>query len=158
MANIYILWRSCDVPEGTPRPPICDLPGSSPHKRAVSERGAGQDFCNNRQTDDTNNTLAALACERQRATEPRYSPLWKINFVQIEPGVDVGLIDTYADNVMSEIKSANDIFARVETHDFQQPVPQREDEAGNPVPGNDGLIFFNCPASRVAGSVPFPCE
>lgn len=158
MANIYILWRSCDVPEGTPRPPICDLPGSDTHKRAVSERGAGQDFCNNRQTDDTNNTLGALACERQRSSELRYSPLWKINFVQLEPGVDVGLIDTYADNVMSEIKSANDLFARVETHEFQQPVPQREDEAGNPVPGNDGLIFFNCPASRVAGSVPFPCE
>lgn len=158
IANVYVLWRWCDLPAGSPRPAICDLPGSNPRRRSVSERGAGQDFTHNRNTDDTNNTFAALVCERQRPGEFRYSPLWKINFVLETPGAGVNLVDSSEDPMISDVQSANDVFARVEAGDFEQPVPQREDEFGNPLPGNDGLIFFNCPFSRPEGTVPWPCE
>ncbi len=155
-ANVYIMWRSCDVPEGTPRPSICDLPGANPHRRSVSEFGAGQDFTNNRTAFDTNNIFATVQCSRMRAAEPRYSPLWKISFSLVDP--DVGLIDTYVDPGRADIQSAMDVFDYVERGQLEQPVPQREDEFGNPVPGNDGQIFFNCPVSTAVDRVPYPCE
>ena len=33
----------------------------------------------------------------------------------------------------------------------------KEDETGNPVPGNDGQVTFNCPFSVPADHVPYPC-
>jgi len=155
-ANIYIMWRSC---EGSPRPYICDIPGYAVStKRPVSEGGLGQDITENRTTSDSNNTLGSLICETRSPTEPAYSPLWKVSEVPIHAGVDVGLIDTYHDATLSDVQSSEDIFARVDAGEFSVPVPQTEDEAGNPVPGNDGQIFFNCPAPIRVGEVPFPCE
>ena len=122
----------------------------------MSEFGAGQDFTDNGATNDTNNVFATVQCSRQRAAEPRYSPLWKINFSLVDP--DVSLIDTYVDNAQSEIQSAVDVFDYVDRGRLEQPVPQREDESGNPVEGNDGQIFFNCPFSTTADTVPYPCE
>ncbi|NOY90391.1 MAG: hypothetical protein GXP55_04205 [Deltaproteobacteria bacterium] len=154
--NIYIMWRSCD---SDPRPYICDLPGyATSDVRPVSEGGLGQDITGNRSTTDSNNTMGALSCELRSPTELPYSPLWKVSSVPIHAGVNIGLIDTYHDGAMSDIKSSEDIFAHVASGDFSTPEPQTEDEAGNPVPGNDGQIFFNCPAPLAIDSVPYPCE
>jgi len=38
------------------------------------------------------------------------------------------------------------------------PVKQTEDSSGNPVPGNEGQIFFNCPNPVRPDYVPFPCS
>jgi len=155
-ANIYIMWRSC---ESDPRPYICDIPGYAVStKRPVSEGGLGQDITDNRRTTDSNNTMGALICERRSPDELAYSPLWKVSAVPVHPGVDVGMIDTYHDATRSDVQSSEDIFAGVAAGDFSTPVPQTEDEAGNPVPGNDGQIFFNCPGPIGADKVPYPCE
>ena len=154
-ANIYIHWRSCD---SVPRPPICDIPGySQSARRPVSERGLGEDLTGDSDPNDSNNVIGATPCELQRQAENPYSPLWSVNMVRIHANVDVGLIDSYGDQALSDIQSADDIFGRVDMGDFDKPEPQVEDETGNPVPGNEGRLFFNCPAPVVQGYVPFPC-
>lgn len=155
-ANIYIHWRSC---AGDSPPPICSILGfPGLNRRPVSERGLGQDITGNNSPNDSNNVLGAVQCDRTRPSERLYSPLWQPQFVMVQPGADVGLIDTYADRSRSDIQSADDLFAAADRGEVGQPVPQREDETGNPVPGNDGRVFFNCPAPVPEGFVPYPCE
>lgn len=152
-AKIYINWRWCDR---DPRPDICDIPGFAlSDRRPVSERGLGQDVTGDGDPNDTNNTLGALPCALQRVGEPPYSPLWQPNAVFIP--AETMLVDTSGSQEISDIQSVNDIFDGVEAGLFPQPVPQSEDEAGNPVPGNDGVVFFNCPVPVHPDSVPYPC-
>lgn len=152
-AKIYIHWRRCD---SVPRPPICDIPGYAlGDRRPVSERGLGQDVTGDRDSNDTNNTLGALQCDLQRRGEPPYSPLWQPNFVFVP--AETGLVDTYGSQNESDIQSANDIFAGVEAGIYSRPAPTSEDETGNPVPGNEGVVFFNCPVPVAQDHVPYPC-
>jgi len=152
-AKIYIHWRMCD---SDPKPAICDIPGYAlADRRPVSERGLGQDVTRDPDPNDTNNTLGALPCALQREGELPYSPLWQPNAVFVP--VDTSLVDTYETQEESDIKSVNDVFAGVEAGLFGEPTPQSEDETGNPVPGNEGTVFFNCPVPVTEEHVPFPC-
>ncbi len=155
-ANIYIQWRRC---EGDPTG-ICALPGTIADRRPVSERGLGEDITGDGDAEDSNNTFAAAPCKQpMRASEPSYSPLWAVNNVFHEPESTLMLVDTSDDQMVSDIKSAPDVFAAIEQGGVTGPVPSMEDETGNPVPGNDGQVFFNCPFSVPADHIPdTPCE
>ena len=153
-AKIYIHWRNCDT---EPRPEICDIPGiADPTKRPVSERGLGQDLTGDSDPNDTNNVIGAVPCDLQREGELPYSPLWQPNAVYVPP--TTGLMDTYGDQAQSDIQSVNDIFAGVEAGIFTEPRPQSEDTTGNPFPGNEGTVFFNCPSPVPQDYVPYPCS
>jgi len=155
-ANIYISWRRCN---DDPRPEICDIPGYALRdQRPVSERGLGQDITGNGRASDTNNTIGATPCQLQRANELPYSPLWRVSKLVVQPGGNVGLIDTYHDSSRSDIRSADDIFELAAEGRISAPMPMREDEQGNPVPGNEGTVFFNCPSPVPQGYVPYPCS
>ncbi|MBI2893438.1 MAG: hypothetical protein HYY06_07785 [Deltaproteobacteria bacterium] len=156
VANIYILWRAC---EGEPRPAICELPGlAAGDRRPVSERGLGQDITGDLDSGDTNNVTGSAPCELARLTERPYSPLWAPLAVDLPAGAGVGLIDTYADEARTDILSADDMFDMIAREGLGMPVEMREDETGNPVPGNDGKVLYNCPMVVREGFVPFPCE
>ena len=157
IANIYIQWRHCD---GDPRPEICDIPGHVyTDKRPVSERGLGQDITNDGDDNDTNNTVGATPCKVPlRAEEKPYSPLWGVNNVFVEPGATISMIDTTKNQMTSDITSVVEMFDAVTLGDLSEPEPATEDSTGNPVPGNDGQIFFNCPNPVPLNYVPFPCE
>jgi len=154
-ANLYVLWRSC---AGEPRPAICDLPGfASPDRRPVSERGLGQDVTGDRDARDTNNVAGALPCSLRRPTERPYSPLWAPLAADLAPGADVPLIDTTGDQDLSDIRSVDALFEQVEARRIAAPIVMEEDETGNPVPGNDGLVLFDCPVPVPVSFVPYPC-
>ncbi len=154
-ANLYVLWRSCAA---EPRPAICDLPGfASPDRRPVSERGLGQDVTGDRDARDTNNVAGALPCSLRRPTERPYSPLWAPLAADLAPGADVPLIDTTGDQDLSDIRSVDALFEQVEAQRIAAPFVMEEDETGNPVPGNDGLVLFDCPVPVPVRFVPYPC-
>lgn len=154
-ANLYVLWRSC---ASEPRPAICELPGfASPGRRPVSERGLGQDITGDHDAQDTNNVAGALPCSLRRPTERPYSPLWAPLAADLALDADVALIDTHADQLRSDIRSVDALFEQVEARRLGTPVAMVEDETGNPVPGNEGLVLFNCPVPVPVRFVPFPC-
>ncbi|MEK6606572.1 MAG: hypothetical protein AABZ30_02825 [Myxococcota bacterium] len=156
-ANIYIHWRFC---EAEPEPGICYLENYAyADRRPVSERGLGQDITGDGDPNDTNNVLGAVPCDLQRQTELPYSPLWGPQAVKVNAAMDgtVSMIDTTRDQAVSDVLSADDIFANVDDGIFAEPVEMSEDETGNPVPGNEGRVFFNCPNPVNADFVPHPC-
>lgn len=156
LANVYIMWRRCD-PEAPSE--VCSLPGYwYANRRPISERGLGQDITGDRDDVDTNNVFGSFQCSRQRATEKRYSPLWGPQAVMLAPDNDAALIDTFHDQRQSEVQSADDVFRGISEDEFPTPTVMMEDETGNPVPGNEGRVFFNCPFPIPQGSVPYPCE
>jgi len=155
-ANIYIQWRRCL--EGGTSPEICNFRGFAYRdRRPVSERGLGQDITGDGDINDTNNVLGALQCELRRPSERPYSPLWGPQAVMEMPGSALEYVDDYANQAESDIQSADQIFDAVAAGRVASPVVQREDETGNPVPGNEGQVFFNCPSPAPVGFVPFPC-
>jgi len=162
-ANIYIHWRSCDA---DPNPPICELENYAyTDRRPVSERGLGQDITGDGDSGDTNNVLGAMPCELLSLSDPDrppelpYSPLWGPLAVSVLPESDSGLslIDYYGDQALSDVQSADMIFQNVQDEACLEPVPMNEDETGNPIPGNEGRVFFNCPNPVPAEFAPFPC-
>lgn len=155
MANVYILWRDC---ADEPRPAICDLPGyANVTQRPVSERGLGQDMTGDRDAFDTNNVFGSAQCSlKYPATELTYSPLWSPRRLAVP--MDTDLVDTYVDQLRSEVQSAGDVFAMVDEGEIPMPTLMMEDETGNPVPGNQGRIMFDCPFAVLEDFVPYPCE
>ncbi|MBI2894527.1 MAG: hypothetical protein HYY06_13325 [Deltaproteobacteria bacterium] len=154
VANVYIMWRSCDV---EPRPAICDVPGyANPTMRPVSERGLGQDVTGNGDPFDTNNVFGATRCRRTSPLEIPYSPLWGPQAVTVAP--ERALVDTYGDLARSEVQSSEDISDAVAQGEAPPPTVMMEDETGNPVPGNEGRVLFDCPFSVAEDFVPYPCE
>jgi len=157
-ANIYINWRRCTGDASDPA--ICSIPaGSLTDRRPVSERGLGQDLTGDGDVNDTNNTIGAIPCKKPaRDGEKVYSPAWGVNNVFTEATADISMIDTTSSQMMSDIQSSVDMFANIADGTQTGPVVSTEDESGNPVPGNDGQVFFNCPSPVPAGFVPYPCE
>lgn len=155
MANVYILWRDC---EDDPRPAICDVPGyASVAQRPVSERGLGQDMTGDRDATDTNNVFGSAQCSRKyAATELTYSPLWGPRRITLP--MTTGLVDSYVDQLRSDVQSAGDVFDLVQGDALPQPTVMMEDETGNPVPGNNGRIMFDCPFTVLEDFIPYPCE
>jgi hypothetical protein len=156
-ANIYIQWRSC---ASEPRPAICDIPGHAYDDiRPVSERGLGQDITGDLDANDTNNTLGSVPCKLPlRAEEKIYSPLWGVNNTMVDLQAQIAMIDTNADQATSDISSVSEMFTAVGNGELSEPEPATEDSTGNPVPGNEGQVFFNCPNPVPVGYVPFPCS
>ncbi len=162
-ANIYIQWRQC---ASDPRPAICDIPGHAlDDRRPVSERGLGQDITADGDANDSNNTLGSIPCEpplfqgdAERVAELPYSPLWGVNNVVVELDSTIALVDTHADQLLSDIMSVADMFAAVDNGIMTEPEPAEEDETGNPVEGNEGQVFFNCPNPVPVDFVPYPCS
>jgi len=155
-AKIYIMWQHC---EGADQPSICDIPlAAAQGERPISERGLGQDITGDGDVNDTNNTIGALPCRvPMRSKENVYSPLWAVNKVFVlDPAIS--LVDKTGDQSISDSQSVTNIFDGVDAGKYSKPEKQTEDSSGNPVPGNQGQVFFNCPNPVPANYVPFPCE
>jgi len=154
-ANIYIQWRDCT---GDPMPEICNIDTNSEGERPVSERGLGEDITGDGDDNYTNYTVGSIPCVQPEDTEELvYSPLWAVNKVMVlDP--TISLIDTTGDQLQSDIQSAVQMFEAIDNGYLAEPEPQTEDSSGNPVPGNDGQVFFNCPNPVKTGFVPFPCS
>lgn len=155
VANVYILWRDC---ADDPRPAICDIPGyANPLQRPVSERGLGQDMTGDRDAFDTNNVFGSTQCSlKYPSTEFTYSPLWSPRRITVPMSTE--LVDSAVDELRSEVQSAGDVFDLVDEGVVPMPTLMMEDETGNPVPGNQGRIMFDCPFAVLEDFVPYPCE
>ena len=99
-----------------------------------------------------------MPCELDREEENPYSPLWGVQATTVPAGSILSLLDTTSDQNVSDITSADLLFEAVDSGDLLEPEPQTEDSTGNPVPGNDGQIFFNCPNPVADTFVPYPCS
>ena len=67
------------------------------------------------------------------------------------------LIDTTGDQTRSDIRSVDALFTAVEEQRLTTPAVMQSDETGDPVPGDDGLVLFNCPVPVPVSFVPYPC-
>ena len=155
-ANIYIFWRDCS---SDPRPAICDVPSLAlEERRAVSERGLGQDITGDGDANDTNNVVGSLPCEAPDPDEPAYSPLWAVQTVNVIDSEGVSLIDTFGDQTQSDIQSTQSMRSAIEADFLEEPVPQTTDSSGVAIDGVEEQLFFNCPSPVALGAVPYPCE
>jgi len=145
-ANIFIFFRDC---AGGSDSIACDWVGSD--EAAVSERGIETDVNGDGDKEDTNNVISGFPGTTSiYAEDLPYSPLWRINqaLVVAEHDHDVDLIDTTGDQNESMAKTTQDV-RDLEAAGLIEIHPQMEEDAGNAIPGNDGMLFFNCP-SQVA--------
>lgn len=154
VANLYVPYRSC---EADPRPWICELPGdAAPLRRPISEQGLGQDITGDGDADDTNNIAGALPCRRGRREEPRYSPLWAIQAVDVPAGSTLRLIDDSGEPDRTDLASAAQIFEAVDAGLLPEPRPVT---GGFLIgdPDDDEPLLFDCPIPVPEDHVPFPC-
>ena len=158
LANIFVHFRNCTA---NPRPKICDIPGypSSTVWRPVTERGLGMDITNQGNLEGSNTVVPVVPCGRPDKTDLLYSPLWHPQRMFIRPEVNaaIKLVDTYGDPLTSDVKSTVTARAHLAAGDYLPFQPLREDETGNPIPGNEGAVLFDCPVQVVDGWTPTPC-
>lgn len=142
----FVFHRDC---AGGSLSPACDALGQD--AAPVSERGLDADLTDDGDRQDTNNILTGLPGAEPGVDpwEVTYSPLWRVKAVRVpaEGDDDVSLIDTTADQDDSDARSVADVRALVEAGIVPEPEDLSEAEAGaNPIEGNEGVLFFNCPA------------
>jgi len=143
-ADIFVFARDC---AGGSSSPVCDY--TSALLPAVSERGVEADLTGDGDLSDTNNVVAAFpGVEPANPNDRPYSALWAVSVVDIPVATDanVSLIDTTGDQQQSDVTSVAQMRALVSTGTLAEPVPMSETQAGNRIVGNDGKVFFNCPA------------
>lgn len=146
-ADIFVFFRDC---ENGSTSASCDT--ITADVGAVSERGVELDLTDDGDREDNNNIISGFPrTDNVDARDKPYSPFWRVNrvLVPVEHDGDVALIDSTKDQEESDAQSTDDIRALVEAGLVNEPEPLTETDAGNPIPGNDGTLFFNCP-SQVA--------
>ena len=143
-ADIFVFFRDCG---GGSTYSVCD--STSAEAGAVSERGVEVDLTNDGDKADNNNIISGFPKLDGESPEDRaYSPLWRVNRVLINPAHDddVVLIDSTGDQDDTVAKAPSDIAELVAKGWVYEPEPLSEELAGNAIPGNDGVLFFNCPS------------
>ena len=169
-ADINVFARRCDI-ESVPG--VCQLLNRTEGRAFISERGVEYDFIGDGDRRDTNNIISnsphlpAPTVENFSDIAPYqdfvtdYSPLWKIWVIEVqgEYNWEIDLIDTARDEqgnpwaMGSDVRTAKRVFelrdAGIVT---RKQMP--EDEAGTQIPGNNGVVFFNCPNQVPADFVP----
>ncbi len=149
-ADIFVFFRDC---EGGSDSMVCDFAASSAEAGAVSERGIEEDFTTDGDKGDTNNIISGfpgVVNEGENADDAVYSPLWRVMMVMVPPENDdkFELLDGSLDQNVSDIKSLRTMEDYVEQGLLREPTELSEAQAGNSIPGNDGILFFNCPSQR----------
>lgn len=147
-SDIFVFFRDCAA--GSNMPP-CQQ--SSGLHGAVSERGVEVDLTNDGDKADNNNIIAGFP--RTPAPHPDdrvYSPLWKVSKVRVNPAHDrdIKLIDLTEDQDDTMIKDLRTMGSLVQSGMLEEPEFISEEGASDQVPGNDGLVFFNCPSQVAA--------
>lgn len=143
-ADIFVFARDC---AGGSSSPVCGY--TSALLPAVSERGVEADLTGDGDRADTNNVVAAFpGAEPADPNDRPYSALWAVSVVTIPAAADadVSLIDTTGDQLQSDVTSVLQMRDLVGAGRLAEPEPMSESQAGNRIPGNDGEVFFNCPA------------
>ena len=144
-SDIFVMFRDC---EGGSEVEQCKHVGEG-ELAAVSERGVEDDMTGDGDKADTNNVIVAFpGVEPTNPNDPKYSPLWRVNVVRIEPehDEDITLIDDTSEQNGTEVTSIATIREKVGEGLFAEPENMSESMAGNRIPGNDGRVFFNCPS------------
>ncbi len=145
-ANIFVFHRDC---AGGSTSPACDAVADR-DSVSVSERGVEEDLTGDGDRRDTNNIVGGFpgADLGSDAWDSIYSPLWRVKTVQIPAAVDadIALIDTSADQDVTDARSVADVRALFEGGLIPEPEDASEDAASNAIPGNEGSVFFNCPS------------
>lgn len=143
-ADIFVLFRDC---AGGSQHPLCDLGGGN--LAAISERGVENDFTADGDKADNNNIISGFP--RRVSSDPLdklYSPLWKVNVVRVVAARDdeLRLIDSTGDQNDTMVRDITTIRMLVDQGLLHPPEFISETDAGNPIEGNDGEVFFNCPS------------
>ena len=152
ISDIFVLFRDC---KNGSKAPVCGLTNAE-LLGAISERGVETDINKDGDKTDTNNVIvAAPGMLPANPKDKVYSPLWRVNAVRVikEQESKIKLMDDTADQNGTDIKSIKSIRARAAEGIFAEPVFMSEAMAGNAIPGNDGKVFFNCPAQPAASVV-----
>ncbi|MBW1881495.1 MAG: hypothetical protein JRJ84_24320, partial [Deltaproteobacteria bacterium] len=142
-ADIFIFFRDC---AGGSDSIACEWVGSD--EAAVSERGMETDINADGDKEDTNNVISGFpGITTGNSLDRAYSPLWRINqaLVVAEHDDEVSLIDTTGDQNESVAMTTQDVRDLLAAG-LIEINPLMEEEAGNAIPGNDGMLFFNCPS------------
>ncbi len=148
-SNIFVFHRDCAGGSTSPACAALDRDEVS-----VSERGVEEDLTGDGDRSDTNNVIAGFpgAPVGEDEWESAYSPLWRVKAARVpaEHDDDVSLIDTTADQDDTDARSVADVRALLEAGWIAEPEDLSEEDAGNPIPGNEGVVFFNCPSQVAA--------
>ena len=147
-ADIFVFFRDC---AGGSETRVCEETGLN--LAAVSERGVELDLTNDDDRADNNNIISGFP--RTPAPHPLdriYSPLWRAMQVVIDPAHDddVYLLDSSEDQSVSDLKTLTHMRELIELGWLATPRTISEMDAGNSIPGNDGVTFFNCPSQSAA--------
>jgi len=105
---------------------------------------------------DSNNIIvAAPGMLPANPKDKVYSPLWRVNAVRVRADKEkaIKLFDDTGVQDKTDIKSIKSIRQRVGQGIFDEPHFMSEAMAGNAIPGNDGKVFFNCPAQPALSAV-----
>lgn len=152
ISDIFVLFRDC---KNGSTAPVCKLTNAE-LLGAISERGVETDINQDGDKTDTNNVIvAAPGMPPANPIDKVYSPLWRVNVVRVikEHESKITLMDDSGDQNGTEIKSIKSIRERAAEGIFAEPAFMSEAMAGNAIPGNDGKVFFNCPAQPAAALV-----
>ncbi len=156
-AQIFVHFRNCSA---TPMPKICDVPfpNVSPW-RPVTERGLGTDITGMNNGEGSNTVVPVAPCARPDRSDKLYSPLWQPQFLHVLPAADasIHLVDTFDDPLKSDVQSMVTARKHIAAGEYAPALPLREDETGNPIPGNAGAVLFDCPVQMADDFVPYPC-
>ncbi len=142
-SDIMVFFRDCD---GGSQSEPCRY--STAETGAVSERGVEADITGDGDKGDSNNIIVAFP--GKLPADPQdlpYSPLWRVRPVRIPAAHDgdVRLIDNSRDQNDTDIKHPKTLREYVAKGLLEPPGFMSEEVVGNPIPGNDGKVFFNCP-------------
>ncbi len=154
ISDIFVLFRDCKEKGGS-KAPVCKMLNGE-MQGAVSERGVETDLTADGDKNDSNNVIvAAPGMLPANPIDKVYSPLWRVNVVRVRAAQEhkIKLFDDTGVQDNSDIKSIKSIRARVGDGIFDEPGFMSEAMAGNAIPGNDGKVFFNCPAQPPLSAV-----
>jgi hypothetical protein len=146
-ADIYVFFRDC---EGGSTSTACD--GTSGLLGAVSERGVELDLTDDGDKADNNNIISGFpGTANTNPLDLAYSPLWRVMRTRIPAShdADVVLIDSTVDQDESMVRGPDEIRELVDQGWLLPPETVSEAEASGAIPGNDNVLFFDCP-SQVA--------
>ena len=147
-ADIFVFFRDCI---GGSTRDVCTQTGLD--LAAVSERGVELDLTDDGDRADNNNIISGFPhAEPPHPLDRIYSPLWRVQQVVVnaEHDDDVFLFDDSGDQDITDVTTPTQMRELVELGWLRPPREISEMDAGNPIPGNDGVTFFNCPSQSAA--------
>jgi hypothetical protein len=143
-ADIFVFFRDCGAGSQSV---VCDT-ATSPHA-AVTEFAVEQDLTSDGDLADNGNVISGFP--RTPNADPldrAYSPLWIVTKLRIPPAADaeVRILDTTGSQTESDLRTPAAIRDYVAQGKLDPPTSISEDSADDRIPGNDGILMFDCPS------------